>query len=75
MSLILYMNNQYYKNYKTREEWLAHIELLEIYNKKLLNISNNMRKVIQDNMSIGQIYKINECEVYKLLEDWDDTNI
>jgi len=63
---------EYYKNYKTRNEWLSHIELLEIYNRKLFNMYNNLRKVIGDNMSISEIYKINGDKVYTSLEDWED---
>jgi len=67
-----FISQGYYKNYKTRNEWLSHIELLEIYNRKLFNMYNNLRKVIGDNMSISEIYKINGDKVYTSLEDWED---
>jgi len=67
-----FISQGYYKNYKTRNEWLSHIELLEIYNRKLFNMYNNLRKVIGDNMSITEIYKINSDKVYTSLEDWED---
>jgi len=67
-----FISHGYYKNYKTRSEWLAHIELLEIYNRKLFNMYNNLRKVIGDNMSIAEIYKINSDKAYNTLEDWEE---
>jgi len=70
-----FISNEYYKNYKTRQEWIAHIELQEIYITKLTNINNNLRKILSDNLSWNQCKKIDNDKVYKLLDDWEDTFI